>query len=87
MIYVNELPLSMVIPILIIAFILGSVFGSFINCQAGRIAEKKDWIHGHSECDTCGHGLEFLVFNSCFLIFILTKENADIVAQRFQRTA
>jgi len=41
----------------VIVFILGAAVGSFINCQAGRIAEGVDWTKGRSHCDSCGHAL------------------------------
>ena len=41
-----------------ILFIFGTVFGSFINCVAGRIVEGRDWIRGKSICESCKHELE-----------------------------
>ncbi len=43
--------------LLFVSFVLGSIFASFLMCQADRIASKKDWVHGHSKCDSCGHEL------------------------------
>jgi leader peptidase (prepilin peptidase)/N-methyltransferase len=43
--------------ILIIAFIFGSVFGSFINCFAWRIVHHESILKGRSHCTTCGHVL------------------------------
>ena len=40
-----------------ILFILGTVFGSFINCVAGRIVAGENWISGKSHCEECGHEL------------------------------
>lgn len=40
--------------------ILGAVFGSFITCQADRIAAGESWIKGRSHCDACGHQLSAL---------------------------
>ena len=41
----------------VIIFIFGTVLGSFINCMAGRVIAGKDWIHGMSHCEDCGHVL------------------------------
>ena len=38
-----------------LAFVVGAVMGSFINCVAWRIAHGEDFIHGRSHCTTCGH--------------------------------
>ena len=35
----------------ILTGILGAVFGSFITCQADRIAAGESWIKGRSHCD------------------------------------
>lgn len=43
--------------ILVLSFLLGTVFGSFINCTAGRIAAGVSWLKGRSCCDSCGHVL------------------------------
>lgn len=42
---------------LVLAFILGSVFGSFINCLAWRIVHHEKITHGRSHCAVCGHTL------------------------------
>lgn len=42
---------------IVMAFIFGSIFASFITCAAWRVVRGEDWIHGHSHCDTCGHEL------------------------------
>ena len=56
---------------LILAFILGSVFGSFLNCMADRISNHEKWWTGRSKCDACGHTLSILdlfpVFSYIFL--------------------
>lgn len=44
---------------LILSFILGTVFGSFLNCVAGRIKAHEKWWAGKSKCDSCGHELGF----------------------------
>lgn len=55
----------------VILFILGSVFGSFINCVSGRIVEGRDWIKGKSICENCKHELSALdlipIFSYIFL--------------------
>ena len=42
---------------IVMAFIFGAIFASFITCAAWRMVRGEDWIHGHSHCDTCGHEL------------------------------
>jgi leader peptidase (prepilin peptidase)/N-methyltransferase len=44
--------------VLILSFILGTVFGSFINCMASRIVAGENWLKGRSHCDACGHVLK-----------------------------
>ena len=46
--------------IYLIGFILGTVFGSFINCQAYRIAHGEKWWTGRSHCANCNHPLNAL---------------------------
>ncbi len=43
--------------IFVLAFMIGAVMGSFINCVAWRISHGEDFIHGRSHCTTCGHTL------------------------------
>lgn len=43
--------------LIVLAFMFGAVFASFITCAAWRVVRKEDWIRGHSHCDTCGHEL------------------------------
>ena len=61
----------LIIYVSIVLFILGSVFGSFINCVSGRIVEGKDWIKGKSICENCKHELNLLdlipIFSYIFL--------------------
>ncbi len=56
---------------LILAFILGSVFGSFLNCIADRINNHQKWWSGRSVCDNCSHSLSLLdlfpIFSYIFL--------------------
>ena len=40
-----------------VAFILGAVFGSFLNCAAWRIAHGESFMRGRSHCPSCGHEL------------------------------
>lgn len=44
----------------ILSFILGCVFGSFLNCMTDRIQKGICWWKGHSVCDTCAHQLGIL---------------------------
>lgn len=41
----------------ILAFVLGTVFGSFINCMAWRIVHGESVVRGRSHCAVCGHVL------------------------------
>ncbi len=43
--------------LIVLAFLFGAVFASFITCAAWRVVRNEDWIRGHSHCDTCGHEL------------------------------
>lgn len=43
--------------IVIVTFIFGAIFASFITCTAWRVVRHEDWMMGHSHCDTCGHEL------------------------------
>ena len=43
--------------LIVLAFMFGAVFASFITCAAWRVVRNEDWIRGHSHCDTCGHEL------------------------------
>ena len=43
--------------LIILAFLFGTVFASFITCTAWRVVRGEDWMLGHSHCDTCGHEL------------------------------
>ena len=45
---------------LVIAFVLGAVFGSFLNCVAVRIVNKESVVNGRSHCMNCGHALGVL---------------------------
>ena len=41
----------------VVAFALGAVFGSFLNCAAWRIAHGESFLRGRSHCPSCGHEL------------------------------
>ncbi len=41
----------------VLAFVFGSVFGSFLNCMAWRTAHHKSVLKGRSYCPDCGHTL------------------------------
>ena len=43
--------------IIVVTFIFGAIFASFITCTAWRVVRHEDWMMGHSHCDTCGHEL------------------------------
>ena len=42
---------------IVLAFVFGAIFASFITCTAWRVVRHEDWMLGHSHCDTCGHEL------------------------------
>jgi len=42
---------------IVLAFMFGTIFASFITCTAWRVVRGEDWMLGHSHCDTCGHEL------------------------------
>jgi len=43
--------------VLVALFVLGLVFGSFVNALIWRVHKKKDIISGRSQCVKCGHRL------------------------------
>ena len=43
--------------LIVMAFLCGAIFASFITCTAWRVVRGEDWMLGHSHCDTCGHEL------------------------------
>ena len=53
----HELETWMVVYFSVLAFILGAVFGSFLNCAAYRIARKQSFLKGRSICPKCNHVL------------------------------
>ena len=56
---------------IVVCFILGSVFGSFLNCVADRIYHNIPWWKGRSVCDNCGHKLGILDLFPVFSYLIL----------------
>ena len=42
----------------VILFILGAVFGSFLNCMAWRIVHHESILKGRSHCANCNHPLK-----------------------------
>ena len=40
---------------LVLAFILGAVFASFLGCMGWRMSHGESVLHGRSHCDSCGH--------------------------------
>lgn len=56
---------------IVVTFILGSVFGSFLNCVADRIYHNIPWWKGRSVCDNCGHKLGILDLFPVFSYLIL----------------
>ena len=51
---------SITIYLSVIAFVLGAVMGSFLNCAAYRISRGESFIKGRSRCPSCGHELSVL---------------------------
>ena len=41
----------------VLAFIIGTCMGSFLNCAAWRIVRGESFIKGRSRCPACGHEL------------------------------
>ena len=54
------LGLPTVIIIAVFTFVVGTVFGSFINCVAWRICAGESFLSGRSHCTSCGHELGVL---------------------------
>ena len=57
--------------ILINIFILGLVFGSFLNTIICRLRKKEDFVSGRSMCPHCGHALSWDDLIPFFSFFIL----------------
>ncbi|MEK7561316.1 MAG: prepilin peptidase [Patescibacteria group bacterium] len=42
---------------LVVIFVLGLCFGSFVQALTWRLRKKKDWVKARSQCESCGHEL------------------------------
>lgn len=40
---------------LVLAFLLGAIFASFLGCMGWRMSHGESVLHGRSHCDSCGH--------------------------------
>jgi leader peptidase (prepilin peptidase)/N-methyltransferase len=60
-------PLALIIWAGVLAFVLGTVFGSFIDCLAWRIVHHESVLKGRSHCGACGH-----VLNAADLVPVLS---------------
>ena len=71
MISIFELPLSYTITFIVMAFILGSVIGSFLNVVILRTPLKQSIVVNRSHCMTCGNQLKNIdlipIFSYIFL--------------------
>ena len=56
----------------IMIFIIGLLFGSFLNVCAYRIPRKKSIVWGRSQCPHCGHKIPFY-YNVPLVSFIILK--------------
>ena len=63
---------------IVVAFILGSVFGSFLNCVSDRIIAHEKWWTGRSKCDACGHTLGVLDLFPVFSYLLSSVENSTL---------
>ena len=70
---------------IVIAFILGSVFGSFLNCVSDRIIAHEKWWTGRSKCDACGHTLGVLDLFPVFS-YLLLKGKCRYCGTRLSKT-
>lgn len=50
---------TLYVGITLLLFILGTIFGSFLNVVATRSVQGKSWITGRSRCDSCKHVLNW----------------------------
>ena len=67
-----EPPVFMIVYFAVLAFILGMVFGSFLNCAAYRSARNQNFMKGRSICPSCKHEL-FAKDLIPVLSFVFTK--------------
>jgi leader peptidase (prepilin peptidase)/N-methyltransferase len=51
------LPATLQIYGCVLSFVLGTVFGSFINCMAWRMVHGESVLNGRSHCAVCNHAL------------------------------
>ena len=56
----SDLETWMIVYFAVLVFILGAVFGSFLNCAAWRIVRKMDFVKSRSICPKCQHVLGIL---------------------------
>lgn len=63
------------------AFVLGLVFGSFLNVSAYRIPLKKSIVFGRSQCPHCGHVIPFY-YNIPIISFIILKGRCHFCGAR-----
>lgn len=42
---------------MVVAFVLGTVFASFLGCMGWRMCKGESVLKGRSHCDSCGHAL------------------------------
>lgn len=43
---------------MVLAFLMGAVFASFLGCMGWRMSNGESVLHGRSHCDSCGHILK-----------------------------
>ena len=55
--WVSSWDVSLTVPIIFVSFLLGLVFGSFINCWAWRYVNGESVMKGRSHCTSCQHEL------------------------------
>lgn len=53
-----QLPVAWVILLLLVVGLIGSCFGSFINCLSWRMTHGQSIMRGRSHCPSCQHVLE-----------------------------
>ena len=70
--------------LIVLSFIFGAVFASFITCTAWRVVRGEDWKMGHSHCDTCGHELSTADLFP-IVSYVALKVSVDTADQRYLR--
>ena len=58
----------------LLAALLGTCMGSFLNCAAWRIVHGESVLRGRSHCDACGHVLGAAVFVSLLLHYDISLQ-------------